>query len=110
MAGTQLIFIPPKFDWQAEDQQLAFEEWRGHLELALEASCIGREIWYASIIGLLGKEGFKQWNTLPISKDANAWKDPETVFQAITETLEVSTSYWNHIDEIYSDIKQGDEE
>ena len=30
-------------------------------------------------------------------------------FQAIAETLEVSTSYWNHIDEIYSDIKQGDD-
>ena len=24
--------------------------------------------------------------------------------------LEVSTSYWNHIDEMYSDIKQGDDE
>ena len=26
------------------------------------------------------------------------------------DTLEVSTSYWNHIDKIYSDIKQGDNE
>ena len=25
------------------------------------------------------------------------------------QTLEVSTSYWNHIDEIYSHIKQGDD-
>ena len=47
---------------------------------------------------------------MPISKDANAKKDPEAVFQAIAETLEVSTSYWNHIDEMYSDIKQGDDE
>ena len=47
---------------------------------------------------------------MPISKDANAKKDPEAVFQAIADTLEVSTSYWNHIDEMYSDIKQGDDE
>ena len=43
-------------------------------------------------------------------KDETAQKDPEAVFQAIAETLEVLTSYWNHIDEIYSDIKQGDDE
>ena len=36
--------------------------------------------------------------------------DPEAVFQAIAETLEVLISYWNHINEIYSDIKQGDDE
>ena len=47
---------------------------------------------------------------MPISKDANSKKDPGAVFQAIVETLEVSTSYWNHIDEIYSNIKQGDDE
>ena len=47
---------------------------------------------------------------LPIMKDKVAQKDPEVVFQAITETLEVLTSYWNHINEIYSDIKQGDDE
>ena len=47
---------------------------------------------------------------MPISKDANGKKDPEAVFQAIADTLEVLTSYWNHIDEMYSDIKQGDDE
>ena len=47
---------------------------------------------------------------MPISKDANAKKDPEAVFQAIADMLEVSTSYWNHIDDMYSDIKQGDDE
>ena len=47
---------------------------------------------------------------MPISKAANAKKDPEAVFQAIADTLEVSTSYWNHIDEMYSDVKQGDDE
>ena len=62
------------------------------------------------IIGYLGKEGFKRWNTLPISTEEEAQKDPEKVFKAIADTLEVSTSYWNHIDEIYSDIKQGDNE
>ena len=31
-------------------------------------------------------------------------------FQAIADMLEVSTSYWNHINEMYSDIKQGDDE
>ena len=54
------------------------------------------------IVGFLGKEGFKWWNTLPISKDEERQKNPEAVFKAITDTLEVSTSYWNHIDEMYS--------
>ena len=110
MAARQLIFQPPKFNWHADNQQLAFAEWRGQIELALEASSLNKEIWCATIVGYLGKEGFRRWSTLPISKDANAKKDPEAVFQAIMETLEVSTSYWNHIDEIYSDIKQGDNE
>ena len=74
------------------------------------ASSINRDIWFTTIIGYLGKEGFKQWNTLPISRDEEAQKDPEAGFKAIADTLEVSTSYWNHIDEIYSDIKQGDNE
>ena len=62
------------------------------------------------IIGYLSKEGFKRWNTLPISTDEEAQKDLDQVFKAIADNLEVSTSYWNHIDEIYSDIKQGDNE
>ena len=110
MAGGQLIFQPPKFDWHAEDQQLAFDEWKGQITLALCASSINRDIWFAMIIGYLGKEGFKWWNTLPISTNEEAQKDPDQVFKAIADTLEVSTSYWNHINEIYSDIKQGDNE
>ena len=50
----------------------------------------------------------KDSNTLPISTDEEAQKDPEKVFKAIADTLDVSISYWNPIDEIYSDIKQGD--
>ena len=110
MAGGQLVFQSPKFDWNAEDQQLAFEEWRSQISLALEVSSINRDIWFMAIVGYLGREGFRWWSILPISKDANAKKDPDAVFQAITDTLEVSTSYWNHIDEMYSDIKQGDDE
>ena len=63
-----------------------------------------------TIIGFLGKEGFKWWNNLPISKQEENKKNPDEVFKAITDTLEVSTSYWNHIDEMYSDIKQGEHE
>ena len=103
-------FQPLKFDWHAEDQQLAFHEWKGQITLALRASSINRDIWFAMIIGYLGKEGFKRWNTLPIFTNKEAQKDLEKVFKAITDTLEVSTSYWNHIDKIYSDIKQGDNE
>ena len=110
MATGQLIFQPPMFDWQAKDQQCAFEEWKGQVTLALQASSINKEVWFAMIVGFLGKEGFKQWNTLPISKDEESQKNPEAVFKAITDTLEVSTSYWNHIDEIYSDIRQGEQE
>ena len=62
------------------------------------------------IAGFLGKKGVKWWNTLPISKDEESQKNPKAVFKAITDTLEVSTSYWNHINEIYSDIRQGEQE
>ena len=92
------------FDWQAEDQQLAFEEWKGQVTLALRASSINKDVWFATIVGFLGKEGFRQWNTLPISTDEESQKNLEAVFKAIADTLEVSTSYWNHIDEMYSDI------
>ena len=109
MAGGQLIFQPPKFDWHTEDQQQAFDEWKGQITLALRASSINRDIWFATIIGYLSKEGFKR-NTILISTDEKAQKDPEKVFKAISDTLEVSTSYWNHINEIYSDIKQGENE
>ena len=47
---------------------------------------------------------------MSISTDEEAQKDLEKVFKAIADNLKVSTSYWNHIDEIYSDIKQGDNE
>ena len=43
-------------------------------------------------------------------KGCQCKKDPEAVFQAIADTLEVSTSYWNHINKMYSDVKQGDDE
>ena len=81
------------FDWQAEDQQCKFEEWKGQVTLALWASSINNEVWFVIIVGFLGKEGFKQWNTLPISKDEESQKNPKAVFKAIIDTLEVSTSY-----------------
>ena len=74
------------------------------------ASNFREEIWFTSIIGYLGKEGFKQWNTLPISKDVELRKDPEAIFKAIADMLEVSTSYWNYIDKMYSNIRQGEHE
>ena len=110
MVTGQLIFQPPMFDWQAEDQQHAFEEWKGQVTLALQASSINKDIWFATIVGFLGKEGFRWLNTLPISTDGESQKNPEAVFKATTDTLEVSTSYWNHIDEMYSDIRQGEQE
>ena len=110
MATGQLIFQPPKFDWHSDDQQTVFEEWQGHITLVLEASNIPQERWYASIIGFLGTEGFKQWQHLNISKQDEKKKIPENVFKAFADTLEVSTSYWNHIDEMYSNIRQGKQE
>ena len=110
MVTGQLVFQPPKFDWHSEDQQQAFEEWKGQIILALMASNFREEIWFASIVGYLGKEGFKQWNTLPISKDVEPWKDPEAISKAIADTLEVSTSYWNYINKMYSNIRQDEHE
>ena len=43
-------------------------------------------------------------------KDEEAQKDPEAVFKALADTLEVLTSYWNHINEMYIDIRQGEHE
>ena len=68
MVTGQLIFQPPKFDWHSDDQQTAYEEWQGHITLALEASNIPQERWYASIVGFLGTKGFKWWQHLKISK------------------------------------------
>ena len=59
MASGQLILQPLKFKWHIEDQQLAFEEWKGQMVLALKVSNIDRERWYAIIVGFLGKEGFQ---------------------------------------------------
>ena len=109
MAG-QLIFQLPTFHWPSEDQQTAFQEWQSHVTLTLEASNIPQDRWYASIIGFLGTEGFKQWQHLKISKKEDERKHPENIFKAFTDTLEVSTSYWNYINEMYSDIRQGEQE
>ena len=96
--------------WHSDDQQTAFEEWKGHITLMLEASNIPKERWYASIIGFLGQEGFRQWQHLDILKDNNKKKDPNEVFKVFTETLEVSMSHWNHTNDMYSDIRQGEHE
>ena len=110
MASGQLIFQPPMFDWPSDDQQTAFKEWQGHITLMLGASNIPWERWYASIVGFLGTEGFKQWQHLDISKKDKEKKHPENVFKAFVDTLEVSTAQWNHINEMYSDIRQGEQE
>ena len=110
MALGQLIFQPPVFDWPSDDQQTAFKEWQSHITLTLEASKIPPERWYASIVGFLGTEGFKQWQHLDISKKDDEKKHPENLFKAFTDTLEVLTSQWNYINEMYSDIRQGEQE
>ena len=109
MAG-QLIFQPPTFHWPSKDQQTAFRKWKSHVTLMLEASNIPRDRWYASIIGFLGTEGFKWWQHLEISKDEELKKTLENISTAFTNTLEVSTSHWNYIDEMYSNIWQGEQE
>ena len=76
MATGQLIFQPPMFDLHAEDQQHVFKEWKGQVTLALWTYSINKEVGFATIVGFLGKEGFKWWNTLPISKDEESQKNP----------------------------------
>ena len=110
MALGQLIFQPPMFDWPSDNWLTAFKEWQGHITLALEASNIPPERWYASIIGFLGTKGFKWWQHLDISKKDEEKKHPENVFKAFTDTLEVPTSQWNYVDEMYSNIRQGEQE
>ena len=50
------------------------------------------------------------WQHLKISKDVEERKTPENIFTAFANTLEVSMSQWNYIDEMYSDIWQGEQE
>ena len=45
---------------------------------------------------------------MEISKQEENKKIPKDVFQPFTNTLEISTSHWNYIDEIYSNIRQGE--
>ena len=93
MASGQLIFQPPTFDWPLDNQQTVFKKWQGHITLVLEASNIPPERWYASIVGFLGTKGFKQWQHLNISKKDEEKKNPENVFKAFADTLEVLTSH-----------------
>ena len=65
---------------------------------------------YCSIVGFLGTEGFKWWQHLEISKDEELKNILENIFTSFTNTLEVSMSQWNYIDEMYSDIQQGEQE
>ena len=50
------------------------------------------------------------WQHLEISKDVERRKTPEDVFTAFANTLEVSMSQWNYINEMYSDICQEEQE
>ena len=81
-----------------------------HITLMLEASNIPQDRWYASIIGFLGTEGFKHWQHLEISKNDDLKKIPNNMFKAFANTLEVSMSHWNYINEMYSNIRQGEQE
>ena len=81
MATGQLIFQPPKFDWHVEDQQLAFEEWKGQVILALEASNIDRERWYATIVGFLGKRRFQMVEQSSHFKAGRKQKEPQQSLQ-----------------------------
>ena len=108
--ARQVIFQPPTFHWPSKDQQTAFQEWQSHVTLTLEVSNIPQDRWYASIDGFLGTKDFKQWQHLEISKNENVKEIPDNVFKAFANTLEVSTSYWNYIDEMYSNIRQGEQE
>ena len=103
MAG-QLIFQLPTFHWPSEDQQTAFQMWQSHIILALEASNIPQERWYASTIGFLGTKGSKRWQHLEISKNNDLKKIPNNMFKAFANTLEVLMSHWNYINEMYSNI------
>ena len=108
--ARQLIFQLPTFHWPSKDQQTAFQEWKSHITLTLEVSNIPQDRWYASIVGFLGTKGFKWWQHLEISKNDELKKIPDNVFTAFTNTLEVLMSHWNYINEMYSDICQGEQE
>ena len=72
MASGQLVFQPSKFDLQAEDQKIAFEQWKGQITLALRASNFDKAIWLATIVRYFGEEGLKRWIMLRYSIVINA--------------------------------------
>ena len=108
MATGQLLFQPPKFDWHVEDQQITFEEWKGQITLALEASNIQRKMVCYHCRFSRQRRLSNGGTHFPFQSKKKIKRIPNEVFKTIADTLEVSTSYWNHINEMYSDIKQGE--
>ena len=84
MATGQLIFKPLEFNWQVENQYEAFQQWKGQVSLPLDASNIKKKIWYATMIGFLGAEGYKWWTNL---KNAENKKNPEKVKYSIVQII-----------------------
>ena len=90
---------------------MAFEEWQSHVTLVHWKHPISpeRDGMPASLVSWAQKAS-SDWQHLKISKDVEQRKTPENVFTTFANTLEVSTSQWNYINEMYSDIWQGEQE
>ena len=107
MAG-QLIFQLPTFHWPSEDQQTAFEEWQSHITLTVGSiqypprEMVCQHCWFP---------GQQKLQAMAASRDLQRHRRKKNtrkhVFTAFANTLEVSMSQWNYIDEMYSDIRAG---
>ena len=110
MASGQLICQPPTFHWPSEDQQTAFKEWQSH------HTCVGSiqhppRKMVCQHCRFPGHQRLQVMATTSIyPKKDKEKKCPENMFKAFTDNLEVSTSQWNYINEMYSDIRQGEQE
>ena len=103
------IHIPPdmipRMDWNAEDKQAAWAFYRERLEQYFVIAGTPKETWVTHIFFYGGKEASERWTAFKDQVQGNK-NEADTVFKAIANSFEKSSSHWQPRDEYLSDIKQ----
>ena len=110
MAG-QLIFQPSTFHWPLRGpadgiRRVAKPCHPSHWKHPTSPETDGVPASSGSWVTKVSSDG----NTLTSPKTSEGRKIPEDIFTTFANTLEVSTSQWNYINEMYSNIQQGEQE
>ena len=81
----------PKFDWKAQDQIRAYDQFQAKAKLWLAGEKTEPELQYTKIVLMLGDEGLSRWTKFKLSEDDQ--KDPEKVFKAFRDSLGSEESF-----------------